>query len=185
VTRSKRRARPRTTHHDEPVLDEEDLEWCGDELIYVIDRTETGFAYGPTVAEMWSAARPAQVPQHRHSRAPLCIKRGARFRGDPLGAEAVDTSTSPRTSMSATLVSMSIRRELRRELLTLSPEERQELADELYESVVDESLDPEWERAWSEEIKKRMEDVAADRVELIDADDVHAQLRDELRDARR
>ena len=44
---------------------------------------------------------------------------------------------------------MSIRPELRSELLTLSPEERQELADELYESLVDESLDPEWERAWS------------------------------------
>jgi len=80
---------------------------------------------------------------------------------------------------------MSIRPELRSELLTLSPEERQELADELYESLVDESLDPEWERAWSEEIEKRMADVLADRVELIDADDVHAQLRGELRDSRR
>ena len=76
---------------------------------------------------------------------------------------------------------MSISPELRRELLTLSPEERQELADDLYESLVDESLDPEWERAWSKEIEQRMADVAADRVELIDADEVHAQLRDSRR----
>jgi putative addiction module component (TIGR02574 family) len=82
-------------------------------------------------------------------------------------------------------MTMSISPELRRELLTLSPEERQELADDLYESLVDESLDPEWERAWSKEIEQRMADVTAGRVELIDADEVHAQLRDELRDSRR
>ncbi|MBA3395411.1 MAG: addiction module protein [Deltaproteobacteria bacterium] len=76
---------------------------------------------------------------------------------------------------------MSIRPELRTELLTLSPEERQELADELYESLVDESVDPEWERAWSAEIERRMADVAADRVELIDADEVHAELRSSRR----
>lgn len=79
---------------------------------------------------------------------------------------------------------MSIRPELRSELLTLSPEERQELADELYESLVDESLDSDWERAWSEEIEKRMAGVTAGNVELIDADEVHSQLRDELRDSR-
>ena len=80
---------------------------------------------------------------------------------------------------------MSIRPELRSELLTLSPDERQELADELYESLVDESLDPEWERAWSDEIQKRMAGVMAGSVELIDADEVHTQLRDELRDSHR
>jgi putative addiction module component (TIGR02574 family) len=80
---------------------------------------------------------------------------------------------------------MTIKPGLRSELLNLPPEERQELAHELYESLVDESLDPEWERAWSEKIEKRMTDVAADHVELIDADEVHAQLRDELRDSRR
>jgi putative addiction module component (TIGR02574 family) len=80
---------------------------------------------------------------------------------------------------------MSIRPELRRELLTLSPDERQELADELYESLADVSLDPEWEREWSKEIEQRMKDVADDRVELIDADDVHRELRADLRDARR
>lgn len=77
---------------------------------------------------------------------------------------------------------MSIRPELRRELLTLSPEERQELADELYESLVDESLDPEWQREWSTEIDRRMKDVTENGVELVDADDVHRELREELRD---
>lgn len=80
---------------------------------------------------------------------------------------------------------MSINPELRRELLTLPAEERQELADELYESLVDESLDPEWEREWSKEIEQRMKDVADNRVELIDADDVHRELRAELHAAKR
>jgi putative addiction module component (TIGR02574 family) len=80
---------------------------------------------------------------------------------------------------------MSISPELRRGLMTLSAEERQELADDLYESVVDESLDPERERAWSDEIAQRMADVSANRVELIDADEVHEQLRTELRDPQR
>lgn len=53
---SNRRARPRWTPDDEPGLDEEDLEWCGDELIYVVDRTDAGFAFGPTVTQMRRAA---------------------------------------------------------------------------------------------------------------------------------
>lgn len=76
---------------------------------------------------------------------------------------------------------MAIRPELRDEILTLSPDERHELADELYESLVDEPLDPAWERAWSQEIEQRVEDIVAGRVELVDADEVHAELRAELR----
>jgi putative addiction module component (TIGR02574 family) len=79
---------------------------------------------------------------------------------------------------------MSIRPELRDELLHLSAEERQELADELYESL-DDSRDPEWERAWAAEIERRAQDVADGRVELLDADAVHAELHSELRDADR
>ena len=74
---------------------------------------------------------------------------------------------------------------IRPELLTLSLEDRHELADELYESLVAEPLDPAWERAWSQEIEQRVEDIVAARVELIDADELHAQLRAELRDLRR
>lgn len=76
---------------------------------------------------------------------------------------------------------MSVRPELRRELLTLPPEERQELADELYESLIDASIDPEWEREWSKEIEQRAQDVVNDRVELIDAADVHREVRSDLR----
>jgi hypothetical protein len=65
---------------------------------------------------------------------------------------------------------MPISFDLRRKLLTLPPEERQELADDLYESLVDESLDSDWQREWSKEIEQRMSDVADGRVELIDAD---------------
>ena len=80
---------------------------------------------------------------------------------------------------------MSIRPELRDELLHLSAEERQELADALYESLDDEPHDPEWERAWAAEIERRVQDVADGRVELLDADEVHADLRAELRDTDR
>lgn len=37
---------------DEPVIDGEDVEWCGDQLIYVVGRTEAGFGYGAPIAEM-------------------------------------------------------------------------------------------------------------------------------------
>jgi putative addiction module component (TIGR02574 family) len=80
---------------------------------------------------------------------------------------------------------MAIRQELRDEVLNLSREERHELADEIYESLADEPLDPEWERAWSRELEQRVEDVVAGRVELVDADAVHAELRGELRNSGR
>ena len=80
---------------------------------------------------------------------------------------------------------MAIRPELRDEIQTLSREERHALADEIYESLMDEPLDPEWERAWSREIEQRVEDIVAGRVELVDAEAVHAELRAELRDSGR
>ena len=75
---------------------------------------------------------------------------------------------------------MAIRPELRQELLTLSAEEREELADELYESLDDGSRDPGWGQAWSQELDGRVADVVAGRVVLIDADEVHADLRSDL-----
>jgi putative addiction module component (TIGR02574 family) len=74
---------------------------------------------------------------------------------------------------------MAVRSELRRELMALSPEDRQELADELYESLPA-SDDPEWQRAWAVEIDRRARDVVDNRVELIDADEVHDALQSEL-----
>lgn len=80
---------------------------------------------------------------------------------------------------------MAIRPELRAELLALPAHEREELADQLYESLEDKPLDPEWEQAWSQEIGRRVADIADRRVELIDADDAHIELRAELRDPSR
>lgn len=76
---------------------------------------------------------------------------------------------------------MAIRPELRDELLRLPADERQELADELYESLDDEPGDPAWERAWSDEIARRVQEIADGKVQLVDADDMHAELRSGLR----
>jgi len=76
---------------------------------------------------------------------------------------------------------MPVSAELRRELLSLPEEEREALADELYDSLdAEEARDPEWESAWSKEIQSRIADVEQGRVELIDADEVHRELRAEF-----
>ena len=77
---------------------------------------------------------------------------------------------------------MAIRPEPRAELLTLPAHEREELADQLYESLEEQSIDPEWEQAWGQEIARRIADITDGRVELIDADEAHDELRTELRD---
>jgi putative addiction module component (TIGR02574 family) len=76
---------------------------------------------------------------------------------------------------------MPVSAELRRELLSLPSEEREQLADELYDSLdAEDSLDPAWEAAWSKEVQSRIADVEQGRVELIDADEVHRDLRAEF-----
>lgn len=75
---------------------------------------------------------------------------------------------------------MAIRAGLREELLTLSVAERRELAEELCDSIEDEAGDAAWEVAWEVEIERRMAEVAAGSVKLVDADEVHAELRAEL-----
>jgi putative addiction module component (TIGR02574 family) len=76
------------------------------------------------------------------------------------------------------LRAMPVSAELRRELLNLPPEEREALADELYDSLAEEeALDPEWESAWTKKIQSRIADVEQGRVELIGADEVHRELR--------
>ena len=73
---------------------------------------------------------------------------------------------------------MPVSAELRRELLSLPSEEREALADELYDSLdAEEAAEPEWERAWTKEIQSRITDVEQGRFELIDADEVHRELR--------
>jgi putative addiction module component (TIGR02574 family) len=75
---------------------------------------------------------------------------------------------------------MAIRPELRDELLKLPAGEREELADAPYESLDDEPVDPAWERAWSVEIARRVQEIADGKARLVDADEMHAELRDEL-----
>ena len=80
---------------------------------------------------------------------------------------------------------MATRRELCDEVLELPREERQALAEELYESLDEESDDAEWRDAWSDEIERRLEDIAGERVELIDAKAVHDELAAELHSLRK
>ncbi len=101
------------------------------------------------------------------------------------GRDRVARCRSPVATGLTTLGAMAIRPELRAELLALPATERGALADQLYDSLDDEPLDPGWEQAWSQELARRVADVAAGRVELIDAEQVHAELRTELRPAPR
>jgi putative addiction module component (TIGR02574 family) len=77
------------------------------------------------------------------------------------------------------MTSMSLRPELKAQLLALPEDERQVLADELYDSL-DGGQDPEWERAWTSELARRIAEIHEGRAELIDADEVHAELQVEL-----
>jgi putative addiction module component (TIGR02574 family) len=81
--------------------------------------------------------------------------------------------------------SMPIEAGLRAQLLMLPAEERQELAEDLYESLADTGMDPAWEKAWTEEIGQRLQDVVDGTADLVDADEVHESLREELRGQRK
>jgi putative addiction module component (TIGR02574 family) len=65
--------------------------------------------------------------------------------------------------------------ELSRKALSLSPEERVRLAEELLATV--QEIDPEVEAAWDEEIKRRMAEIDDGTVKLTAAEDVFAELR--------
>jgi putative addiction module component (TIGR02574 family) len=73
---------------------------------------------------------------------------------------------------------------LRQELLSLSEQERAELARDLIRS-----LDPETEldaeRQWAEEIERRAREVLAGAAELVDGDEALARVRARLLDRRR
>jgi putative addiction module component (TIGR02574 family) len=65
--------------------------------------------------------------------------------------------------------------------LQLPEEERWKLVSQLLRSFEpddgDEFADAEWEAAWATEIDRRMRDVQEGRVELIDGDQVDAEIR--------
>ena len=60
--------------------------------------------------------------------------------------------------------------------LKLSPTERAEVAEQLIVSL-DEVPDADAERAWQEEVQRRLQQVERGEVELIDSDTVMAELR--------
>jgi len=65
--------------------------------------------------------------------------------------------------------------ELSRQALSLSPEERIQLAQELLATV--QEVDPEVEAAWDEEIRRRVAEIEDGTVKLIPAEEVFAELR--------
>lgn len=69
-------------------------------------------------------------------------------------------------------------------LLNLSPKQRIELAERLIESVPPYCGDPEIERAWSEEIARRIEDIEQGRVKPVPAEEVHARIERKLKERR-
>ena len=70
--------------------------------------------------------------------------------------------------------------ELLHEALRLPAEKRLALAAKLRESVKD-AADPEWDKAWLDELDRRMAMVERGEVELEDGDSVTAALLKELR----
>ncbi len=67
-------------------------------------------------------------------------------------------------------------KELIKQALALSPEERVELADTLLASV-DDFASPEIEAAWREEIERRMKDFEEGRIKGIPSEEVFAKAR--------
>ena len=59
---------------------------------------------------------------------------------------------------------------------TLSPEDRARLAEELLESLQEES-DADAEAAWEREIERRVAEIETGAVKLIAAEDIHAEAR--------
>ena len=70
--------------------------------------------------------------------------------------------------------------DIEKELMALPQEDRARVALDLIRSLDKEEetfTHEEWEAAWHEEIEKRVQDVHAGRVELLDAEEVLAELR--------
>lgn len=70
--------------------------------------------------------------------------------------------------------------EIEKDLMALPIQDRARIAADLIRSLDDDG-EPlsreEWEAAWAEEISRRLEDIQAGRVELLDAEQVMAELR--------
>lgn len=65
--------------------------------------------------------------------------------------------------------------ELSRKALSLSPEERVQLAEELLATV--QEVDAEVEAAWDDEIKRRIIEIESGTAKLVPAEEVFAEIR--------
>lgn len=75
--------------------------------------------------------------------------------------------------------------ELLKKALTLPAKARAELAGSLLESLDDEPAEEGIEAAWSEEIKRRIEEIDSGKVEMIPYEEVRRRLLARLSDAGR
>jgi len=73
--------------------------------------------------------------------------------------------------------------ELLKKALALPPESRAALATSLFESLDDEPADEGVEAAWSEEIKRRIDDIDSGKVQMIPYEEVRRRLAALLSDA--
>ena len=73
--------------------------------------------------------------------------------------------------------------ELLKKALALPPEARAALAGSLFESLDDEPADEGGEAAWSEEIKRRIEEIDSGKVQMIPYEEVRRRLALPLSDA--
>jgi putative addiction module component (TIGR02574 family) len=73
--------------------------------------------------------------------------------------------------------------ELLKKALALPPEARAALADSLLESLDEEPVDEGVEAAWSEEIKRRIEEIDSGKVQMIPYEEVRRRLAARLADA--
>ncbi len=73
--------------------------------------------------------------------------------------------------------------EILRKALALPPDERAALAGSLLESLDEHPPDPGVEAAWSEEIKRRIEEIDSGKVQLIPYEEVRRRLMARLSDA--
>lgn len=69
-------------------------------------------------------------------------------------------------------------------LLKLTPKQRIQLAERLIESVPPYCGDPEIERAWSDEIARRVEDIEQGRVEPVPVEETLKEARERVREIR-
>ncbi len=75
--------------------------------------------------------------------------------------------------------------ELLKKAMALPPKARAELAGSLLESLDDEPADEGVEAAWSEEIKRRIEEIDSGKVEMIPYEEVRRRLLARLSDVGR